>query len=123
VIYFLLPLPSKAASSSSSSRHSEVSHLSRDKFHKRPFGGKAFPKGGGKKGSGKGKKGKIAEDQRMPSGCLNKTPDGKRLCFGYNSSRGCEYATPGQKCMKGYHLCSRPNCFGKHTAVACTKDA
>jgi hypothetical protein len=47
----------KAASSSSSSRHSDVSHLSKEKFHKRPFGGKSYPKGGGKKGNGKGKKG------------------------------------------------------------------
>jgi hypothetical protein len=128
VVYFLLPLPTKTSTSSSSttalanSNHAQAGVQNNFKKWRKGGGKGSFFRSGKGKGKGKdGGKGHKGSPQ-MPSGCVNKTTDGKRLCFGYNSPRGCEYAGPGQQCMKGYHLCARPNCFGKHTAVGCSKD-
>eukprot|EP00971_Amphidinium_carterae_P258359 5128051-Amphidinium_carterae.1 len=48
-------------------------------------------------------------------------PDGKNLCMVFQTPAGCPYAKPGKRCLKGYHLCARPGCQGKHPAHACTK--
>lgn len=58
------------------------------------------------KGAGKGKVNKF--------GCAIRTPEGKTICFGYNSAatkcknRGCNHQ----------HVCGK--CFGKHPMYACT---
>ena len=75
--------------------------------------------GGSRKGGGKGrdggKKGKKGEkdDDKAKKGA-NNTPDGKPICFRYNSKAGCKKK---EKCHF-LHVCSR--CFQKHPQQHCT---
>ena len=67
-----------------------------------------------RKGKGKGKKGKTPP---MPAELKNKwhrTASGDPLCFGYNTSRGCDQARDGERCPKGWHLCAEPKCLQAH---------
>ena len=107
VLYYLMPLPASKGATTSYGAHKEV-----PTERKNPY----VPKGG-KKGGGKGKKGKG--NSSMPPGCVNKTKEGKNLCFAFNSPAGCSYAKAGGQCRRGVHVCARPNCFGKHAATGC----
>ena len=67
-----------------------------------------------RKGKGKGKKGKSPP---MPAELRNKwhrTSSGDPLCFGYNTSKGCDQAKDGEKCAKRWHLCAEPRCLQAH---------
>ena len=67
-----------------------------------------------KKGKGKGKKGKSPP---MPAEFRNKwhrTGSGDPLCFGCNTSKGCDQGKDGEKCAKGWHLCAEPRCLQPH---------
>ena len=44
------------------------------------------------------------------------TPQGEPICFGANLGE-CQDAPLGGKCAKGWHVCCRPNCFGKHAFI------
>ena len=71
-------------------------------------------KGAGKKGKGKGR-GKGKRAGRTPPDIGNfdsQTPDGRRICFGYNRPGGCPLAKPGAECSRGAHVCAR--CHGTH---------
>ena len=68
--------------------------------------------GAAKKGKGKNK-GAI----QPPQGCVNRTADGKNICYAYNMSAGCPYAKTGKRCNRGYHLCGREGCHGKHSMI------
>ena len=46
------------------------------------------------------------------------TPDGKRLCYGFNLNE-CKDASPGEKCGRGWHSCTRVGCHGPHSALKC----
>ena len=74
-------------------------------------------KGGGK-GDGKGgAQGKGRDAQRMPSPLIGKsgrTANNEPICFAYNIS-GCSLAQPGQKCIKGMHVCAEPGCGKSHS--------
>ena len=78
-------------------------------------------KGGGK-GSGKGKKGNNqrltswAPDRLRPEG-VPITPDGRHICFGYNMGE-CSGAQPGERCERGYHVCSNKRCHKPHSAMS-----
>ncbi len=68
------------------------------------------------KGAKKGKDGKkgAATGKGLPKGKGNsRTPDGKPVCFRYNSKGGCK---KGAKCHF-MHVCSL--CFGAHTKLQC----
>ena len=127
VLFFLLPTPS----SSGSKRDNDggKGSYSRADNGRQYQDRRSSPKGKGNyfkggKGKGKGDKGKQYNAfTALPSGCVSQTDDGNRLCFGFNSSRGCTYAKVGDKCSRGVHLCARAGCFGKHSALACTKAA
>ena len=60
-------------------------------------------------GKGKGKKGRYAQGGKGKKGKGKKgtTPDGKKICWAYNSSQGCQR----EKC-DFLHVCNL--CFGKH---------
>lgn len=61
-------------------------------------------KGGGR-GQGKGKgKGNL----------VGNTPDGRQICFNYNSASGCSTAD----CARA-HLCRRRGCLGTHSMMQC----
>jgi hypothetical protein len=66
-------------------------------------GGKKRHKGGGKEGKGKGSKTKGKSD------LLSKTPDGRLICFGYNSTEGCK--KPGCSML---HVCRKKGCLQTH---------
>ena len=69
--------------------------------------------GGGKgKGAGKGSKGPPR------TGCADKTPDGKGICYDYNDKdHNC---SKGRAC-RFLHVCGR--CFGDHPMFACNGNA
>ena len=71
-----------------------------------------------KKGKGKAKGAAI----QPPPGCVNRTSDGKNICYAYNNSAGCPYAKSGKRCNRGYHLCGREGCHGKHSILQCPKN-
>ena len=64
-------------------------------------------KGGAGKGGGKGGKGqgKLAGN----------TPDGRQICFAFNSEAGCSDAA----CSRA-HVCRNRGCFGAHPYMGCT---
>ena len=86
-------------------------------------GGKGQPQAAPKakaKGAGKGKGSSGRSGLTIPEGCCSKTPDGKFICYAYNS-HGCTGAVDGESCSKGYHLCGIRNCHDKHPMTACTR--
>ena len=67
-----------------------------------------------KKGKGKGK-GAPA----MPSelrGNWHSMPNGDPICFGFNTSRGCneKNVKAGERCSKDWHCCAEPRCQEPH---------
>eukprot|EP00971_Amphidinium_carterae_P201090 3990483-Amphidinium_carterae.2 len=108
ITFHFLPVPMTHASSAFSASSVQPSHPDGLPF----AAGYSKPKG-------KGKRAPTAP----PPGTIARMPDGKNLCFAYNSASSCNIAKPGKKCMRGYHLCGRPGCHGKHSATACTKPA
>lgn len=76
------------------------------------------------KGKGKGSKGrnKPRSGPPMPQGLrggVGATPDGRRICYGYNLGECREAVTDGA-CRRGLHVCTRHGCGGKHPAKDCT---
>ena len=80
---------------------------------------------------GKGK-GKNRNDKRLRNtggsflkdfaakGNVTRTKEGTNICFNYNLPSGCSAAAPGQRCPKGLHVCSHPNCQSKATPHSAT---
>eukprot|EP00971_Amphidinium_carterae_P333891 6468890-Amphidinium_carterae.1 len=103
VAFHLLPLPAAMRTTSGAAAAASDSVVS---------------KSSGPKGKGSGKK-RVAP----PDGCLSRTPDGKNICFTFNSAAGCRYAKAGKRCQKGYHICGRASCHGGHSMLECPKVA
>jgi len=82
-----------------------------------------FGKGSGGKSGGKGKQSGRADKRargNAPRGLEGKnlkTPAGEPLCFGFNLGT-CNAVPPGQRCSKGWHLCSEPGCGKPHSMNA-----
>ncbi len=74
----------------------------------------------GGKGNPKGKTPPMPTELR---GKWHKHSNGEPLCFGYNTSRGCNHAKDGEKCNKGWHLCAEPKCLQPHSLQAHPKDS
>lgn len=75
----------------------------------------AGPKGSGK--SGKGKRGQPRSLVKMPSELIGQsavTADNEPICFSFNLN-GCHDARPGERCPKGWHVCTRPGCGAPHS--------
>ena len=78
-----------------------------------------------RKGGGKGDKGKRSGSSshstiRMPQELIGQnavTSSGDAICFSYNMN-GCKGAKAGDRCTKGYHLCSK--CGAPHSQRHCT---
>ena len=83
-------------------------------YAKRPPPPPANPWKGGKGGGQDGKKGggKTPGKTGKPKGA-NRTPDGKPICFRFQSKAGCR---KGAKCHFAHVCC---HCFGNHAGHAC----
>ena len=71
--------------------------------------------GGSSKGKGRGKE-RGGKTPRMPKELVGldfSTAKGEPICFAYNLD-GCDKASPGQRCPKGWHCCMRPGCGKPH---------
>ena len=115
ILFFLMPMQgrtSQAPYDRFGKAFDSQSGKGSSRFSPKGKGGK------GKKGKGKGKF--EFERPRMPEGCTTQTKDGARICIAFNTSLGCKYAKPGQKCDRGLHVCAKATCGGKHSAVGCT---
>ena len=75
-------------------------------------------KGDGK-GKGKNDKGEGKAKISLPEHCMAKTPEGKPICFNFNSGR-CRRAQAGKRCDRGYHVCFR--CYSNKPHCECTHD-
>jgi hypothetical protein len=103
--YFTTPVALAALSRPLVSNSSDAQYSQPNNVLKKNKAGKA---GKGKAGKGNGK------SRVTKSGCATRTPEGKTVCFGYNSSntkcknRSCHHQ----------HVCGK--CFGKHPMYGCT---
>ena len=80
-------------------------------------------KGKGAKGEGKGAKGKSAKGkgkgskgEGKNSKLVSSTPDGRQICFGYNSEKGCSVTS----CSR-VHCCRYKACLGEHSMLGCNR--
>ena len=67
---------------------------------------------GGAKGSGKKGENKPKSFIRLPFGLIGQSatnPKGRPICFDFNLG-GCSKAKAGEKCERGWHVCSKPGC-------------
>jgi hypothetical protein len=93
--YFSTPLAMDTVTRRAPQQPSQPSHPGE------PFSKKA------KKGKGKGKQGGAAPsggDKKGKGGCAKSTPEGKPVCFNFNSAKGCTRAN-----CKFLHACGK--CF------------
>lgn len=87
----------------------EHSHKGKGSDHK----GKGS-KGGKGKGHGKGGKGGKGGYSRQGS-LLTHTPDGRQICYNFNSENGCK-----EPCPQGrVHACRKKGCLGSHPLHQC----
>ena len=114
VSFHLLPLPLKSASDKPV--HPKAAPQPPRKTRSRsPIRTQAPSKG---KGKGKNNKGKRGRGPNIPRGLIGKslqTKSGDRLCWAFNLPQGCQEAKAGEKCPRGVHLCSEPNCEQPHS--------
>lgn len=75
-------------------------------------------KGKGKGGPGKGRNAKgggpAAGKGKGKGKLLSKTPDGRRICYNFNSPAGCNKAD-----CDFAHICQRKSCLGPHSFLEC----
>jgi hypothetical protein len=77
--------------------------------------GKGKGKYSGKGGKGRGKGGKGKPKGSRGGAMLTHTPDGRQICFAFNSAAGCR-----EPCQYGrIHMCRRKGCLGPHSLVDC----
>jgi hypothetical protein len=116
VAYVTLPLPWAA-----SKQKQKSAGTGEAPYQSHTSGGK----GKGKKGAGKGKgkKGGNATRISAPDGCVARLEDGRNVCFGFNTARGCPVhgVEVGGRCRLGFHICGRAGCHGNHSMVSCTR--
>jgi hypothetical protein len=116
-----ITLSSRSAGKSSSSGHNNLENPNWPlKKRQGPYSGKGKvggnPKGsGGKKGGG-GAKG-TGKGKGKKGGLAKGTPDGRQICFAYNSAAGCPTPCPFER----LHVCRNWGCFGPHPVTECTR--
>ena len=80
--------------------------------------GSASPKGKGKKG----RKGKAGRRSAIQEGqCVGRTPDGRYICYSFNSTAGCQNDATSGSCARGHHICGKAGCHGDHSLQQCTR--
>ena len=110
IALYLSPVAKASASSSDSWNSRSVPYTTSTSDR----GGKA--KGKGKKGTGKGSKGSPAMPRDL-HGKWHRTPQGDAICFGYNTTAGCNEKgiKAGERCKRGLHVCPEPKCQQHHS--------
>ena len=81
-------------------------------------------KKGNAKGDGKGQapgKGPALPKELRNGKNQAVSADNRRICFGHNTSRGCDKAEDGKECPNGWHICSAIGCKEVHSATGCAK--
>ena len=80
------------------------------------------PTGKGNKGLGRGSKGMMGRSYKstvkMPPELVGQslmTDQGEPICYSYNLD-GCNEAAPGQRCPRGWHMCTPPGCQDVHSS-------
>lgn len=109
--YFLTPNSASALYTAKEIRNDDRSRSPYKSWSWRDY--EQMPKGKGK-GKGKGKKGKAFQG-KSASGLHHRTPDGRQICYAWNSA--------GQRCRYDcgrVHCCQR--CLGKHPLHACPEE-
>ena len=79
---------------------------------------------GDSKGEGKGKasgKGPALPKELRNGKNQATSGDNRKICFGYNTGRGCDKAEAGKECPNGWHICSAIGCKETHSAKGCPK--
>jgi hypothetical protein len=115
-----ITLSSRAGGKSSSASHNNLENPNWPlKKRPTPYSGKG--KGGGKQAGNGGKKGGgggKGSGKKGKKGSLAKgTPDGRQICFAYNSAAGCPSPCPYDR----LHVCRNWGCFGAHPVAECTQ--
>ena len=110
IALYVSPVAKASASSSDSWNRRSVPYTASTSDR----GGKA--KGKGKKGTGKGSKGSPAMPRDL-HGKWHRTPQGDAICFGYNTTAGCNEKgiKAGERCKRGLHVCAEPKCQQHHS--------
>ena len=119
VAYVTLPLPGHQGSGKQKQRSAGTGETGSSPYQ--PQGNKGKGKKGG--GKGKGKKGWNSIRSSAPDGCVARLEDGRNICFGFNSARGCAVhgVEVGSRCRLGFHICGKAGCHGNHSMVNCTR--
>lgn len=124
VLYFMQPLPMTSTTGGSGRDDPERAGRGLGKGRGKGRGknkvtksGELSPEKTSRQTKGKGGAAN-ADKKKVPKGCCGMTADGKRICFGFNGD-GCQGASVGESCTRGYHLCGRKACFGLHPMSAC----
>ena len=63
-------------------------------------------------------KGKGVPMPKALVGGVARTADGQPICFGFNLGE-CRAAKVGERCPKGFHICTKLGCGGEHPANEC----
>ena len=66
-------------------------------------------------------KGGVKGKGQMPRalvGGVSRMADDHPICYGYNLGQ-CKAVKPGERCPRGYHVCTKLGCGGKHPASEC----
>ena len=117
VSFHLLPLASTTPKTSATPK-AEPTNPNKRKREEPP---RQAPKGAapGRKGKGKGKtKSKKGRGPNVPKELVGKsleTTDGRRICWPYNLTTGCNEAHAGGQCSRGVHVCAEPGCGKAHS--------
>ena len=108
VSFTLLPLPAKK-NESQPSQKKERPPAHQGKGAAKVIQSWSKPQGQGKKG---GKTKMRVPPHIYKLGGVASDPEGKPLCFAFNSAEGCKEAAAGARCKRGWHLCAK--CFQTH---------
>ena len=118
VQFLLAPLAGKAGGRGKS-RDEADTPWREEPYQRTVQGRKGASKGAKGRSKGRGKGNKSGKGVDLPPGCVAATPDGRRICFGFNRVGGCpSNVSPGSDCIRGSHICGK--CFANHSAANCT---
>ena len=71
-------------------------------------------KGGGKRDAPRD--GIRLPKEMIDNDCVGSTPAGESICYAFNMN-GCDRATSGKKCPRGWHVCAVRGCFATDHAM------
>lgn len=118
ILNYMQPMPGKGAGQGSQRTKGKGRAAPYDQQNDQPGKGKGQGRNKGQ-GKGRGKDRKGMGKRGKNKGCSPMTPDGKYICFGFNSPSGCHEQVTDGKCYRGWHLCGKAGCHGPHSMIGC----